>query len=140
MVTQEAPAPNRLTQRERYIRELQRNDTERRSPFADLQKCVAEQLNLIGTFESKLTSRGKLPPITNKTESGFWRNDLNLISAANALVHGGDMTFNYRFYQEAGGRTDERTFAALYGLTPVYTRRLSRFSFNPNPRHHLIQN
>ena len=51
------------------------------------------------------------------------------------------MAFNYRFYQEAGGRTDERTFADLYGgLTPVYTRRLSRFNFYPNSPHHLIQN
>ena len=67
------------------------------------------------------------------------RNDLNLISATNALVHGSGLTFDSRFYPEAGGRTDERTFAALYGLTPVYARRLSMFNFNPSFPHHLIQ-
>ena len=70
------------------------------------------------------------------------RGDLNLVSAANMLqvVHGGDVTFDNRFYLEAGARTDERTFAALYGLTPAYARRSSMFNFNPGLPHHLTQN
>lgn len=58
---------------------------------------------------------------------------------ANALAHGGDAAFDKRFYQEAGRDTDERTFAALYGLFPVYALRLSALNFNPSLPHQRPQ-
>ena len=52
------------------------------------------------------------------------RRDLNLITTANALVHGGDLVFDKRFFLDAGRRTDGATFTALYGLDPVSARHL----------------
>ena len=53
--------------------------------------------------------------------------------------HGGDIAFDKRFYLEAGGRSNEPTFAALYSLAPLNAWRLSMFNFNPSLLHHLIQ-
>ena len=57
------------------------------------------------------------------------REDLSLISAANALVLSGGLVFDKRFCLGAGHRTDDATFTAFYGLSPVAARRLGVFNF-----------
>ena len=53
------------------------------------------------------------------------KEDLKLIASANALVHGGNMMFDKRFYLGDEKRSDESTFTALYGLAPLDAKRLS---------------
>ena len=60
----------------------------------------------------------------NATQKG-----LTLISEGNALVHGGDVAFDKRFFLGGGKRSDDATFTALYDLSPAAARHLGVLNF-----------
>ena len=52
-----------------------------------------------------------------------------MISEGNALVDGGDLAFDKRFFLEGGKRSDNATFTALYVLSPVAAQHLGVLNF-----------
>lgn len=125
--------------------DLRKEVTEHRTNQADLRKQVAdlqEQVVDLKEASASYEQHRELFLVAFKRDvlGNANRRDLSLIAGADALAHSGDMTFDKRFYLEAGSRIDERTFSALYGLSPLVSRFLSMFSFNLNLPHHLSQN
>ena len=112
-----------ITEQDDVITEQEAIITEQEATIAELRKSEAETREACIHYEKY---RKRFLAVFKRDVLGTaTKEDLKLIAMANALVHGGNIVFDKRFYLADKKRSDESTFTALYGLTPSDANRLS---------------